>query len=76
MTFEVGDKVRVKEESLPCYLVEFQKKVSRGRVGVVVGYTKPRQPSDSPLVEFPECGRRKLYRPGRISRQDLELVVV
>lgn len=74
MSFNKGDKVRVKEESLPGYLVEFQKKVSGGRIGIVVGYQGERHAYSCPIVEFPAAGRRKVYRPGRIHPMDLELV--
>ncbi|WP_124089476.1 hypothetical protein [Pseudomonas aeruginosa] len=73
--FQIGDKVRVREDELDGYIAEYRNKMSRGRVGVITGFPmgwggKP----GNPIVFFPKDGRRKEFRPGQLRPEYLELV--
>ncbi|WP_132646428.1 hypothetical protein [Pseudomonas aeruginosa] len=73
--FQIGDKVRVREDALDGYIAEYRNKMSRGRVGVITGFP----PSwggkrASPIVMFPKDGRRKEFRAGQLREGALELV--
>ncbi len=70
--FQIGDKVRVREDKLDGYIAEYRNKMSRGRVGVITGF--PTRWGGNPFVFFPKDGRRKEFRPVPLRHEYLELV--
>lgn len=71
--FPVGAKVRMKAAAVEAYLVEIQRRVKGGRLGVVTGHSYP---SEYPMVLLPKDGRKQTYNIGAIRAEDWEVVEV
>ncbi len=69
--FPVGATVRMKQDAVQNYKIEFQRKVSGGRLGVVTGHTFPKE---QPMVTMTAVGRKKECCIGGIILNDWEVV--
>lgn len=66
---EIGQRVRIKPEELEGFFPDTQRKLNRGRIGVII-----EMDGKTPVVIFSKDGRRKEFYMGRAQERYFEAV--